>query len=671
LSPPSRLRRLRTVLGALVLLGAAGLAGLALRPRPAAPPSPAADGLLPPREGVEGATELSTRLDFTRTRAGRLALRVQADRILGREGTSYRLEAPRIEVHGEDGRVTRVVGERGAFDTAREEGRIEGGARALTSTGLEVAAPALVYRPGGEVMEAEEEAQFARGAVRGRGRGLRYVPSTGRLTLDGDVRIEGSRPGGDRPAWRLQADRLDYGTAEGTMTTGPFLLVERGGSLRGRRLDLSLDPATSEPRSLVASGDAVLREAADLANAGRLEGERIEIEPAGSPDREPARVVATGGARLRPGRVGPGEVRGLDAERIDLRRENGDPTAPRRLHAAGGVRLRLDDDGAEAQLDAASLEADLAAADRLEAGVARGGVRLRGARGDASAGTAWFEAAGDRLRFEGGGSSPASLNTAERRVTAREIRLERGAGLLHAEGDVRTVSAPGEGGLFEAGIPVHGCADSLRAARDEDLAIYQGAVRLWQGDSLLQADRVEARRAEGLLQADGRVVTRTPVRGRDGELRPVQARAGHLTYRDRDAQAVYEEDVALDLAPDLVEARRVEVSLDDRREVRRVVARGAVRLRFGPRRGRGDHLDWRPGDQIAVLLGDGRLAEVEDIENQRLVRGSSLTFDLADGSIRLQAAPGGRNWITLNSRQGGVDPEAVRDGPDLGPAPGN
>ena len=86
------IRRARAIIGLAVVAVAAATVAFLLRPRPAPPPPPvSAKVLAVERDEGEVASQVSTRFDFTRTREGRAVYRVQAERVLGLEGTVDRL----------------------------------------------------------------------------------------------------------------------------------------------------------------------------------------------------------------------------------------------------------------------------------------------------------------------------------------------------------------------------------------------------------------------------------------------------------------------------------------------------------------------------------------------------------------------------------------------------
>jgi lipopolysaccharide export system protein LptA len=284
-------------------------------------------------------------------------------------------------------------------------------------------------------------------------------------------------------------------------------------------------------------------------------------------------------------------------------------------------------------------------------------VRYAGPEGTATGERAAFEGAGTSILLTGSADTLPEITSTEHRVTAEQITVDRASGELAADGDVRTASTTGGAGagLFEEGSLVYGMCRHLRARQSEGLVVYHGAARLWQGEKLLQADRVEIHRATGELRAVGRVVTRT-FSAREGDeeqgFQPLQGSADQFQYQDDNRFAVYLGGARLEMGPDQITGDRIAVSFDEEREVQRLLADGDVRLQSPGRAGSGDRLDYRLAEEIAILYGGDRLAEAQDTTSQRLVRGRTLTFHLVDATIDVESAAGGRTWITLSSDEG-------------------
>lgn len=668
-------RRLRRAAAAAALLTLAILAGWWLARRPPAPaPVPSLDPALVPPADAARASEAATEFEITRTHSGVPDFHLWAERVLGLEGGVYRLRAPRVELLQRDGGKIRAAGREGTFDADAEEGRLEGEARAEDDDGAVIESEAMLYVRSGEAFVAEGTARFSRAGIAGEGDGLRYDAAAGLLTVARRVRMRGEEvpgEGGGGP-WRLEADGLTHRTASGETEAGAFTLIADAGTLRGDHLRLQLAPGGSRIVRAEASGRAILEERPPPGPAAlpvpSLGGERIVMIPGEAPDRRPLSIEASGSAVLLAAGAGAG-VRDVRGDRILLERTAGEGAEEARLLTATGVvSARLEDRRGEVGLlEAERLRASVGADGRVQSGEAEGKVTYRGSEGTASAAALKFDGGGERLILLGTPGVPPTIEGKETRVSGERLELDRDSGMLRAEAGVRTVttSGRGAGGLFDARLPIHATADRLAASREPDRAEYEGGVRLWQGESFLQGDRVRLERGAGELEAEGRVATRTATRdaAAAGGVAWVEGHAPRFVYHDAQRTAIYDGGAEVVRGAQRISGTRIEVSLDERDQLREVLAQGGVVLEQPGWRGTGEQVSYRPLDGVAVLRGGDRLAEAQDTVNQRVVRGPTLTFELAGSRMNLQSGPGGRTWITLTPS---ADPAPPRQQGDRG-----
>ena len=168
--------------------------------------------------------------------------------------------------------------------------------------------------------------------------------------------------------------------------------------------------------------------------------------------------------------------------------------------------------------------------------------------------------------------------------------------------------------------------------------MYAGHARLWQGDSVLEADQIEVWQDDKKLQATGHVVAVFPQiaspldasfreadRGPSGKAQSGPTlwtvRAPTLTYWDDQGKAHLEGGVSassqqgsltaksLDLflsAPGSVARRCQPVDSQSSRpgrQLNRVVAQGGVVVRQGDRRGMAEQAEYTAADEKFVLSG--------------------------------------------------------------------
>ena len=150
-------------------------------------------------------------------------------------------------------------------------------------------------------------------------------------------------------------------------------------------------------------------------------------------------------------------------------------------------------------------------------------MRLRDANRTAQAEKAHF----DRVVGAATLTGSVTITDGTSRTTARSGTFVQASNEFHADGDVVTSEiaadnstagstrrsggstgpggAGGPGGPGRSGTPAHISADHLVANTATGHGVYTGRARLWQGDSIVEADRVELDRATQTLTAISRV----------------------------------------------------------------------------------------------------------------------------------------------------------------------
>ncbi len=672
----TRVRLLQSGVALVLLVFLAALAGMILQgQRDAAPEQPSATQKLAEEALQAEAEQVSTGFEVTRTREGAPEITVRADRLLGLRGDVYLLQEPTLEIHHEGQQPSIVEGRKGTFDMDRGVGTVEGEAHAILRNKLVVDSESLDYHDGGPV-DARGNVRFRRGALEGESEELHYDPAGEVVVLQQKVRVQGRRESGHE-SWTLETEWLRYFSQQGRVQTRSFVLVSDEGTLSGDRLELELGEVEGDLRHLVSIGAAVLRVPVQRgegpASIRIMTGDRIEIEPPDDDAEEPRRILSRGNAHLfQEG----GSAQHLRAERIEWQRGSAMDSGPARagevsrIDARGDVILDLETAEGASHLTTSRLEAWLDADGAVQRGTAFEPVRYEGPEGTARCREMDFADGGDRLLLRSESGPAAVMEIPEGRIVARRLDLSRSRGELTATIDVQTLhtGAAGEG-LFQSDEPLHGTADKVVALRREGRIHYEGAARLWQADNLLQADTIEILQDSGVLEAEGQVSTRSVVPEEDGSgQRLVLGSAEHLLFRDHDKTAVYSRKARLLWGSDEVEAEQIHVSLGEDRKVRRVQAEGDVRLRSPGRHATGHRLDYDVVGGEAILHGGDRLAIAQNLENQQVVKGQSLTMDLSGGTINLQSGPGGRTWITLSPSASAPDSAEGLEGSPEGEA---
>ncbi len=96
----------------------------------------------------------------------------------------------------------------------------------------------------------------------------------------------------------------------------------------------------------------------------------------------------------------------------------------------------------------------------------------------------------------------ALVRDATTETAAAKIVFAQDTGDIHAEGGVRSTDLPGRGPTVQlAPSPTHITAESLQANSQSGHALYSGHARMWQGESVLEADSIELLRDTRVLNA--------------------------------------------------------------------------------------------------------------------------------------------------------------------------
>ncbi len=255
-------------------------------------------------------------------------------------------------------------------------------------------------------------------------------------------------------------------------------------------------------------------------------------------------------------------------------------------------------------------------------------------------------------------------STTETRAT--RITFLQSTGDIRAEGAVRSTDFSAKGsGLQLAPVPLNITADGLLANSRTGRALYSGHARLWQGDSVLEADAIELLRATKVLNATGKVRavfpqvdTRSTATSNALHLTPRKAQLWHtsaetLTYNDPENRAHLERNVIVESAEQRIKADSLDLYFvrggaatanasnanSGTRQINRAVGTGGVIVEQGLRRATADHGEYTAAEGKFVMSGG----------NPTLFDGSSgtttgrqLTFFLADDTIIVDSETGSR-----------------------------
>jgi lipopolysaccharide export system protein LptA len=268
---------------------------------------------------------------------------------------------------------------------------------------------------------------------------------------------------------------------------------------------------------------------------------------------------------------------------------------------------------------------------------------------------------------------------------AQKITFAQASGEIHAEGGVRSTDFASRSSVVQlAPAAANITADALQANSKGGRAFYSGHARLWQGDSVLEADSIELLRETRVLNAAGNVRAVFPqaaaqlgenpnIRAQEkATLTPASATApqtsakkshlwhassGTLTYSDQEGSAHLEQNVVVQSAEQRMHAPSLDLyftratlplpnsgasnanSPAGAQQISRAVGTGNVIVEEGGRKATAEH-----GEYIAAtgkfIMSGGNPTLYDG--SAGTTTGRQLTFYLADDTIIVDSENGSR-----------------------------
>lgn len=562
-----------------------------------------------------------------------------------------------------------------------------GGVTLSASDGLALAGERATYTDTDGRLAMSGAARFSRGAVAGTGHTLTYERGREAVSVGDDVQVQVAA-GAAGPAMAIEAGAGEYLRLDRVLRFARGVAVTRGGeALAAEAATIWLWPAADHPATIELRGGARV---AGIAG-GALPALEAEVITLYYDESGPAlrQAVLAGGARLEllaggAGRqhlaaewidvaLAPGgTVTALAARgRVEVALSAGADVPARRIRAerlsasgaAGGglASMRFDGQVAFEETPSTGGERRAAQADALElrldgAGaleLARFAGRARFAAGtlEAAAGEAEYDVARGRLVLAGpdAGSAPR-VRDAGMALEGERLTVGLETGTLAAAGSVRSVLDGGgdraRPALLDAGQPVHVAAGALEYDRGAGRGTYTGAVRLWQGDTAVQAAALTLDERAGALAASGGVRAALAL----GSEVPSTARASALSYDDETRRLALDGAAELDSPAGTVRAARIDVRLQaGARAIAHLEARGSVSVSLGDRTATGAELAYAAVDDRYDLRG----APVRLVDPCREITGRALTFFGAVATILVD----GNEETRTQTKGGGTCPD--------------
>jgi LPS export ABC transporter protein LptC len=525
------------------------------------------------------------------------------------------------------------------------------------------------------------------------------------LTLDAAFRAEKMvvTPGPDKKSPELESQGADgsINLSAETITAqfapeGWLTKIEGAGNVRGSRhtgkeMDdfraehgaMELWPKVNQPKELNLKGGVELKTLADATGESRLlQTSELFVEFAGEKKGEGGRLkraetLGTGSiewtdAVMQTGTSGAAANDAaartkLQADKLDM--EFGDEGKARRLVATGNVLTERTVSGKPVQTAVAQNGvAQLLASGGWSQMDLQGNVKLKEGDRSGQADHATFVQATQTALLAG----KALARDANTETQAPRITFAQTTGEIRAEGGVRSTDFSTKGsGAQLAAAPANISADTMQANSKAGRALYTGHARLWQGDSVLEADSIELLREARVMNAAGNVRAVFPqaagqstpqaiaVQAGPRKARLWHVAAGTLSYRDAESRAHLEKNVVAQSAEQKMRAAVVDLYFtraekpnsgsatssvaanpaSGAQQISRAVGTDGVIVEQGSRKATAERGEYNATDGKFVMSG-GNPTIFDAAEGT--TTGRQLTFFLADDTIIVDSENGSR-----------------------------
>jgi lipopolysaccharide export system protein LptA len=481
-----------------------------------------------------------------------------------------------------------------------------------------------------------------------------FAPQGWLTRVEGEGSVEGSRQSGK--------EQDDFRAENGTLELQPKVNQAKDLSLKGNVLLKTRAENAGETRTLQTG--ALHVEFAEGKSGEGGKPKRAETIGKGSIEwTDAAPQSATPGA---PANAAAGRTK-LQADRLEM--EFGAEGKAQKLVTTGNVQTEREVAGKPLQTATAQNGiAQLLATGGSSQMDLQGDVRLKEGDRNGQADHALFVRATQTALLTG----KAFVRDATTETKAPRITFVQNTGDIRAEGGVRSTDFAARGnGLQLAAVPANLSSDTMQANSKTGRALYSGHARLWQGDSVMEADSIELLREAKVLNATGKVRAVFPEAA--GQSPPQTAAmpaapkkpklwhvsAGMLTYRDAENRAHLEKDVvaqSTDLkmqgpAVDLYFTRSEKPNSNGTggsqpastaggsQQISRAVGTGGVTVQQGTRKAIADRGEYIAADGKFVMSG-GNPTIFDAAEGT--TTGRQLTFFLADDTIIVDSENGSR-----------------------------
>ena len=535
---------------------------------------------------------------------------------------------------------------------------LQGGVTVKGTDGLTLQTPTLAYFEADGEARTNDRVDFRRGPASGTATGLTY--EVGREVLRFRKDVTTSVEAGSMGLVKVEAGAATYfsgprslemqdyraSTSRGETLTGSRLVVlfRESGGMRRLEGDRGFVLESSQPVTSGEESTSPLSSLLALEGVRTMQGERLAVLL--DENSEPTSIEVSGNAQLTvQGVTGTDEPTSIDAQTLSFNLTDGNLT---RAWAVGNVDLQ----GAPAEGETTGLHL---LGDNLEADFDPnfGSVLRVEGEGQIQLSDEGMESHGSRTSLDpntdiwtltGEGETPATTTWLDRTIEAQLIELDRRNETLTARGRVRTSyippptrteDSPGALPFFTHSESIYAMAEALTFSEQGTVATYRERVRIWQGDSRLEASTVDLDERVGTLEASGDVIStfrQVPTGGSPIGANPsdqiLNVAAETMSYVRSEDRIIYKGHVLVTQGPTRLSADTVSVIMEaGGGSAEKIEAEGNIELRDQERVGSGDQLVVDLIEDTMKLSGRGREATVQDLSSQQVVRGSSVTMD--------------------------------------------
>lgn len=582
------------------------------------------------------------------TIAGRVALKISADRTVAFESGWYTLEGVKFTMFQRDGRAFTVVAPQAQVNAKTREADIKGGVRITSNDGIEVVTQSIHF-DGTRILNEKIPVSFKIDDWSGSGGGLDFNIKDETLKLVEPVKasFQPRKPG--EPRIDLSAVEATFERRTGNVTFSKDVRVLRQrDSLDAQTVIGRFDQRQKRLTALEGTGGVVMQMAENSGLGGSgggassvgkttVNAERFYTEFGAAGEILAVHIVSENG----PARAFTEGVprRTITAPHFRVMVPNG---VLQEIRADNHVTLTEESSPPRVVTSFAMTLYFDAAARRASNALLDGGVTYREARSLATADRATYDLRSRRLLLTAVPQVAPRLQTESEVLRANTIEVLGVEQIMKATGNVFVELKPkhaggqtaaNDSGLFPERSPVFVNADTATFKRAEKAAWFNGNVRAWQGtNTLFTKDLHIANGGESLVATGGvRSVLNNVKAAAAGKPSTVLASSNELTARRAERRVDLSGSVNVTESGRILQSDKATLFLDAKQKLDRVEASGKVTINepATKRKGAAEKATYRLARKNVTLLGSP--AEITDPRGT--VKGTEILIDLEKNKV--------------------------------------